>query len=169
MRKPTHEELLDSEEFEYAPVTVPVFRRKSDGNLYFLTDTGFVLDRYVRVVDSGGIPVVSRRRGFGENLGGKILKLGVAVLTGGPGLPVAIAKELLDLSKRDFEDARAVKAAVELARGGDPRAAVLRLADQFGPRATYELLARFSDDPRRLLFEKLIERIEDELDGMDDD
>jgi hypothetical protein len=158
MSKPRADELL-GEGFESVPVRVTCFRRKVDGNLYFVTDDGQVLDKYVKVVDSGGIAVVSRQRGFGENLGGRLLRLGAAILTGAKGVPVEIARELLGLSQRNFEDARVIESAVRSAKEGDTRSAVLLLADAFGPRKTYELLAKFSQDPRQFVYDKLLEEL----------
>lgn len=158
MSKPSMDELM-GEAFEHVPVSVPCFRRKSDGNLYFVTDDGQVLDKYVRVVDSGGIAVSTRQRAFGERLGGNLLRLGAAILTGAKGVPVEIARELLGLSQKNFEDARVVEGAIRAAKGGDTRSAVLMLADNFGPRKTYELLARFSADPRQFVYDKLLEEL----------
>jgi hypothetical protein len=103
--------------------------------------------------------VVTRQRGFGEKLGGKILKLAVGVFTGQPGLPIAIAKELLHMSQKDVEDGRLVKDSLEKLKAGETREAVLQLVDRYGAPSIYELVSKFAADPRQFAYDALIEAV----------
>jgi hypothetical protein len=160
-RKPTPEELR-GDDFERFEVNVPVYRRKAAGTLYFKDYRGTVLDRFVVVEDQAGLAVVTERQSKTriKGVGGQILRLGVAILTGEKALPRLIGEKLLGLADRDFSNARVVRDAIQMAQDDQPREAVLTLVDRFGPDRIRRIFERYAEDPESLIYTEMLKALD---------
>lgn len=141
MGKPSVEELEDSEKFEKVVVEVVAYRRRADGNHFFKDHDDVVLDKYVTVRDVDGVLFVSRRKSGLEGLGSKLVRGAIAVLAADRlGIPMGVARRLLNVAKQDAFLAAGIKRAVKLVDDGEKREGAQILIETVGPKVWQEIL-----------------------------
>lgn len=163
--KPTREELDNEVFFEKLEVTVPVYRRRGDRDLFFVDElTGEVFDQYITVRDPGngiGWPKVVKRKTPGMDSLVRFLLKGAAVVVAGKrlGLPRELSAHILQMAQDDAARAQMAYEAFELGQSGQVREGALRLIDAFGDVAARELLNKLSSDDYGPTQKKLMEKL----------
>ena len=134
--KPTYSELSNEAKYERFPVEVVCYRDLGDGNYFFVTDEGEVMDGYVIVGDSGGVPAVTKHttKSFGATL---IRKLISAFLMTKGLVPKGVAK-ILNLEAQSGK-AGSLKEIFSMAKQ-DLREAAVRVVRDFGMRKARDLI-----------------------------
>lgn len=167
MGKPSIKELRESDRFEPVEVRVECYRDAETGNLYFVPDNEeIVLDKYVQVVDTGGLPAVARRRAPLEGFGPRILRGAVSIFAAKElGIPLKIAQELLNVAEKDQREALALESVVRSFDDKDYRRGALKLADWLGPRQAAAFVADLESDQRFMTEEEFRDELASILSG----
>jgi len=160
-RKPRLDVLRSDPRYEKVPVYLECYRDTLDSNnLYFVPDNeDIVLDRYIRVVDDGGVAVVVRNKSRGLKVP-RLLKAAFVIFAKAKaGVPIGIADAILKRVGVDKGRASLVVDSIELLKEDKKRAGALKLLDALGARGWSESLDSWFDDVDELSKEELLERL----------
>ena len=142
-RKPTADELRESDRYLPARVHVEAYQDIYTGNILFIThDTDEVLDQYIKVVDAGGYVVAVRNK---RNLPrvGRLFGAIVALVAPQLGIPRPVAQALTGAAGSDVQKLANIREAFREAKkreAGAVRRGARMLVEELGWAQAKELI-----------------------------